>query len=124
MTNEEQDRVLLAKLDESRNPLTLSELPGEERQKDRRLQVLKRQGKVKYLVKATGGPGWVLTCVLTYEDLDAPGGSSSLSEDDVLMIRHLWEASEMSTTDIGLRYDRSASAIKAIVERRTYSGVR
>ncbi len=75
MTNAEQDRLLLKKLDESHAALTLSELPGEERQKDRRLQALKRQGKVKYLVKATGGPGWVLTCVLTYADLDASDGS-------------------------------------------------
>ncbi len=67
MTNKEMDTAILDRLAISMAPLsyihTTLERPGSpsnDRQLDRRLSALKRAGKIRYLRKADGGPGWAL----------------------------------------------------------------
>lgn len=67
MNNEDMDVAIIARLGNGmaiiRDIHATLELPGapsDHRQLDRRLSALKRIGRIRYLKKDAGGPGWVL----------------------------------------------------------------
>lgn len=55
--------------------------------------------------------------------VDAPGASSSLSEDDIRDVRQLYSEGH-GVAALAKCYGRSVSSIRAIVKRRTYAGVK
>ena len=69
MTNADLDKELLRQLDN--RPRTLATIhthlnrpgpiPSDDVQLGRRLQYLKSKGKIRYLTKPEGGPGWINT---------------------------------------------------------------